>query len=217
MRRFKRGQIVKFSQSDKARYAIIIQNNTGNRFAPTLVVVECEAMGVGVGKEKVTVNNKVYGVDCHKLFTIDKARVKKIITMVDSNEMKSINQAIVDTYMQPKMRRFVFAKLGHEELLGSEQAKDRPVLLLEEFEKDGQEAALVALMTSQYNKNKLDTHIVFEKGEGGLEEKSICMFEQIKLISKKQIVREIGVCPMQRMQQTMRAFAVSVGVKKPAI
>ncbi|GAB6443160.1 hypothetical protein bcgnr5390_15100 [Bacillus luti] len=217
MRRFKRGQIVKFLQDNKPRYAIIVQNNTGNRFAPTLVVVECEAMGVGLGKEKVTVNKKVYSVDCQKLFTIDKERVKKIVTMIDSEEMKSINRSIVDTYMQPKMRRFVFAKLGHEDLLGSEQAKDRPVLLLEEFEKDGQEAALVALMTSQKKDNKQDTHIVFEKGEGGLEEDSVCMFEQIKLISKKQIVREIGVCPMQRMQQTMRAFAVSVGVKKPAV
>ena len=89
------------SEQGGVRPVLIIQNDIGNRFSPTVIVAAITAQ---IQKAKlpthVEINAKKYGFDrdsvilLEQLRTIDKQRLTDKITHLDENMMNSVNQAL---------------------------------------------------------------------------------------------------------------------------
>ncbi|MBM0066731.1 type II toxin-antitoxin system PemK/MazF family toxin [Alkalicoccobacillus gibsonii] len=89
------------SERGGVRPVLIIQNDIGNRFSPTVIVAAITAQ---IQKAKlpthVEINAKRYGFDrdsvilLEQLRTIDKQRLTDKITHLDENMMNSVNEAL---------------------------------------------------------------------------------------------------------------------------
>lgn len=89
------------SEQGGVRPVLIIQNDIGNRFSPTVIVAAITAQ---IQKAKlpthVEINAKRYGFDrdsvilLEQLRTIDKQRLTDKITHLDENMMNSVNDAL---------------------------------------------------------------------------------------------------------------------------
>lgn len=89
------------SEQGGVRPVLIIQNDIGNRFSPTVIVAAITAQ---IQKAKlpthVEINAKRYGFDrdsvilLEQLRTIDKQRLTDKITHLDENMMNSVNEAL---------------------------------------------------------------------------------------------------------------------------
>lgn len=89
------------SEQGGVRPVLIIQNDIGNRFSPTVIVAAITAQ---IQKAKlpthVEINAKRYGFDrdsvilLEQLRTIDKQRLTDKITHLDENMMNLVNEAL---------------------------------------------------------------------------------------------------------------------------
>ncbi|MDQ0208562.1 type II toxin-antitoxin system PemK/MazF family toxin [Alkalicoccobacillus murimartini] len=89
------------SEQGGVRPVLIIQNDIGNRFSPTVIVAAITAQ---IQKAKlpthVEINAKKYGFDrdsvilLEQVRTIDKQRLTDKITHLDDNMMNSVNEAL---------------------------------------------------------------------------------------------------------------------------
>lgn len=90
------------SEQGGIRPVLIIQNNIGNRFSPTVIVAAITAQ---IQKAKlpthVEIDAKVYGFDRNSVIlleqirTIDKQRLTDKITHLDDDMMKKVNEAMM--------------------------------------------------------------------------------------------------------------------------
>lgn len=89
------------SEQGGVRPVLVIQNNIGNRFSPTVIVAAITAQ---IQKAKlpthVEIKAEKYGFErdsvilLEQIRTIDKQRLTDKITQLDSNMMEQINQAL---------------------------------------------------------------------------------------------------------------------------
>jgi len=89
------------SEQGGVRPVLILQNNIGNRFSPTVIVAAITAQ---IQKAKlpthVEINAKKYGFDRNSVIlleqirTLDKQRLTDKITKLDDEMMKKINKAL---------------------------------------------------------------------------------------------------------------------------
>lgn len=222
---FKRRQFIRYATPSKeTSYGVVVSNDTGNRFSEIIAVIECTPMptpttALETTKEGViiTVKGETYLANTKKLRTISKDRVKRILGNVSNGSMKEIGSSLKDTYMNPKIRTFVYVQRGYEMtegnvvVVGSEQIGQRPALLLEWVMIENIRHAVVAYMSRKIKKEQ-PTQVRFEKGEGGLQDESVCMLEQIDLVPAERIVKRIGTPSPDKMNQVIKAFGVSMGL-----
>lgn len=89
------------SEQGGLRPVLIVQNNTGNKFSPTVIV---SAITSQATKNKIPTHVDLpcdtYGLPkdsvvlCEQIRTIDKQRLKQFVCDIDSLTMKKINQAL---------------------------------------------------------------------------------------------------------------------------
>ncbi len=89
------------SEQGGVRPVLIIQNDIGNRFSPTVIVA---AITAKIQKAKlpthVEISSKDYNIEKNSVIlleqirTLDKQRLIDKITVLDSNKMKKIDQAL---------------------------------------------------------------------------------------------------------------------------
>ena len=106
---YKRGELyyadlspVVGSEQGGVRPVLVIQNNVGNKYSPTIIVA---AITRQINKAKipthVELNSKDYGLPkdsvvlLEQLRTLDKRRLKEKIGFVDSLKMKNIDNALL--------------------------------------------------------------------------------------------------------------------------
>ncbi len=106
---YKRGELyyadlspVVGSEQGGVRPVLVIQNNVGNKYSPTIIVA---AITSQINKAKipthVELNSKDYGLPkdsvvlLEQLRTLDKRRLKEKIGFVDSLKMKNIDNALL--------------------------------------------------------------------------------------------------------------------------
>jgi len=90
------------SEQGGVRPVLVIQNNVGNKYSPTIIVA---AITSQINKAKipthVELNSKDYGLPkdsvvlLEQLRTLDKRRLKEKIGFVDSLKMKNIDNALL--------------------------------------------------------------------------------------------------------------------------
>ena len=92
---------VRGSEQGKSRPAVVIQNDIGNRFSPTVIVAAITAQ---IQKAKlpthVEIDAKTYGLDrdsvilLEQIRTIDKQRLTDKITHLDDELMARVNESL---------------------------------------------------------------------------------------------------------------------------
>jgi mRNA interferase MazF len=89
------------SEQGGYRPCIIIQNDIGNRFSPTVIVaaitskIKKEKMPthVAIGKKEGLQDDSV--ILCEQIRTVDKSRLTKYICSLSDEKMKRVNQALL--------------------------------------------------------------------------------------------------------------------------
>ena len=92
------------SEQGGKRPVIVIQNNTGNKFAPTVIVA---AVTSKVSKkpnqpthvliEKNPASSRPSVVLLEQIFTIDKERIQRLLGQTTPDEMYQINEALMNS------------------------------------------------------------------------------------------------------------------------
>ena len=100
----KRGQVyyadlspVKGSEQGGLRPVLIVQNDVGNKHAPTVIVVP---LTTRMTKHKLPTHHLTYATGvpsiilCEQVRTADKSRLKEYVTMLSPAEMEKVNKAL---------------------------------------------------------------------------------------------------------------------------
>lgn len=100
----KRGQVyyadlspVKGSEQGGLRPVLIVQNDMGNKHAPTVIVVP---LTTRMTKHKLPTHYLTYATGvpsiilCEQVRTADKSRLKEYVTMLSPAEMEKVNRAL---------------------------------------------------------------------------------------------------------------------------
>ena len=90
------------SEQGGVRPVLVIQNDVGNKYSPTIIV---SAITSKLSKAKLPTHIELSAKDYHlpkdsvvlleQIRTLDKRRLKEKITEVDSSKMKEVNRAIL--------------------------------------------------------------------------------------------------------------------------
>lgn len=104
-----------------------------------------------------------------------------------------------------------YADLGHG--MGSEQQGCRPVLILQNDSGNvySPTTIIAPISRQSHSKAKLPTHCPIAP-TSGLEQPSIILLEQIRVIDKGRLERRIGMLSGKDMKEIDRAIKVSVGL-----
>jgi len=99
--------------------------------------------------------------------------------------------------------------------IGSEESGIRPVLILQNKKVSNCcDSIMVACITSRSNsKTKIPTHYTLSEG-GFLKKRSIVMLEQLKTVSKQQLLKKIGALNTRQMEHIDEMLLTSLGIKK---
>lgn len=105
-----------------------------------------------------------------------------------------------------------FADLGDDNIVGSEQRGQRPVLIIQNNTGNKFSPTIqVAVITSQLSKAKLPTHVEVGCSQGLLVD-SVILTEQIKTIDKQRLTTYIGKLDTKTLRKVNRAIAISLSV-----
>ena len=99
-------------------------------------------------------------------------------------------------------------------VVGSEQAGIRPVLVLQIDRANAVSPhTIIAPFTTKIRQVLLPSHVFVAAGEGGLDQDSILLCEQIRVIDKRRIVNVLGQLSVESLQQVEDAVRVILGLK----
>ena len=100
-----------------------------------------------------------------------------------------------------------------EPVVGSEQGKIRPVLVIQnDILNYNSPTTIVAPITSKLYSEEYPNNVSVSAGEGGLRVNSTILLNQIKTISKKRIIKKIGALDNELMRKVDFAIKVSLGL-----
>lgn len=105
-----------------------------------------------------------------------------------------------------------FADLGEENIVGSEQRGQRPVIIISnDIGNKFSPTVKVAVITSQLSKAKLPTHVEVSRQYGLLQD-SVALVEQTRVIDKSRLTAYIGQADDALIEQLNKAIEVSFEV-----
>ena len=92
-------------------------------------------------------------------------------------------------------------------VIGTEQAGIRPVTILQTDRANaGSPHTIIAPFTTKIRKALLSSHVLIPAGSGGLEQDSVLLCEQIRVIDKRRIVRALGHLDDENMRGVAKAL-----------
>ena len=99
--------------------------------------------------------------------------------------------------------------------IGSEIRKTRPALIVQnDIGNEFSPITIVAAITSQHDDNLYPTEVLIEPPEGGLNNNSVVLLNQIRSIDKKRLIKRLGKLTLTSMKQVERAIQISFGLIK---
>ena len=84
---------VKGSEQGKTRPCIIVQNNIGNNFSPTTIIVPVTSNISKIFPTDTLIENS-FRADCAQIRTIDKSRLVRKIGKISSEELENLNKSL---------------------------------------------------------------------------------------------------------------------------
>lgn len=95
-------------------------------------------------------------------------------------------------------------------VVGTEQAGIRPVVVLQTDRANAASShTIIALLTSKIRTALLPSHVVIPAGTGGLQQESVLLCEQIRVIDKRRLMKNWGqldVDHMTKIAESLRAI-----------
>lgn len=124
-----------------------------------------------------------------------------------------MNRSQINNQVVEVMRGDIFfADLGKDNIVGSEQRGQRPVLIVQNNTGNKFSPTIqVAVITSQLSKAKLPTHVEVGSSQGLLVN-SVILTEQIKTIDKQRLTSYIGRLDIETLRKVNRAISISLSV-----
>ena len=104
-----------------------------------------------------------------------------------------------------------YANLG--EVVGSEQAGIRPVVVIQNNLGNRYSKTVIVLPITSRIKNKLPTHVSIVGNRYGLEKDSIILTEQIRTIDKKRLISKVGRLDKKVLEDVKEAILISCGLR----
>lgn len=97
--------------------------------------------------------------------------------------------------------------------VGAEIKKTRPALILQnDVANEHSPITIVAAVTSQFDERLYPTEVRIAKGEGGLEQESVALLNQIRSIDKRRLVGKLGRVQDETLCEVEKALKVSIGL-----
>lgn len=100
--------------------------------------------------------------------------------------------------------------------MGHEIKKTRPALVIQnDITNEWLGTTIVAPITSAVRVPLSPTHVLIVKGEpAGLDTTSVALFEQVRTIDRKRLVKPIGRLDPKALAQVDEAIAITLGLKR---
>ena len=114
---------------------------------------------------------------------------------------------------QPHFRRGEIWTVDLEPVVGSEQGKARPALIIQN-DNGNQYAATTIVAAITTTIKKYPVTVLIPAGKGGLKENSMVNMAQILTIDKGRLIKKLGYLGEERMAEVDEAIRISLGVKK---
>lgn len=95
-------------------------------------------------------------------------------------------------------------------VIGSEQGGVRPVLILQNDIGNMHSPTVICAAITGRNRH-MPTHFTLSP-RGGLYEKSIVLFEQLRTIDKKRLKEKVAECTLDEMQEIDKRLIISLGM-----
>ncbi len=101
-------------------------------------------------------------------------------------------------------------------VIGSEQGKTRPVLIISKEEINQSLSILNALPLTSRKENRFvyPNEVLLRAGTAGLERESIILCQQIRTLDKKRIIKHLGSIDEEAIQsEILKALSFQLGMK----
>lgn len=99
--------------------------------------------------------------------------------------------------------------------LGAEIKKTRPALILQNnIANKYSPITIVAAITSKFNDKLYPTEVYIKRDEGGLQEDSVVLLNQIRSIDKRRLLKRLGSLNGSTMEEVDRAVEISLSIVK---
>ena len=110
-----------------------------------------------------------------------------------------------------KRGEIYFADLG-ESTIGSVQSGIRPVLVIQNDVGNKFSPTVIVVPITSQKKKMLPTHVIINKSLGLLPKTSICLCEQITVLSKERLLSYVGKANTMLMTKVNIALSVSIAL-----
>ena len=99
-----------------------------------------------------------------------------------------------------------------EPVVGSEQGKARPALIIQNDIGNQYSPVLIVAAITSGERARYDVQVEVRAPEGGLHHNSIVLLNQIRTIDKRRVGRYWGRLSLQTMQRVDEAIKISLGL-----
>jgi len=98
-------------------------------------------------------------------------------------------------------------------VMGTEQAGIRPVLVLQiDRANAASPHTIIAPFTTQIRQTLLPSHVMIPRAVSGLNNDSVLLCEQIRVIDKSRIIRVLGHLDERKMKDVAKALCTILGI-----
>ena len=113
---------------------------------------------------------------------------------------------------QQRFRRGDIWTVDFEPVVGSEQGKARPAVIVQNDIGNHYSTVLIVAAVTSGETARYDVQIEVKAPEGGLHHNSLLLLNQIRTIDKKRVGRFWGRLSAQTMRQVDEAIKISLGL-----
>ena len=71
---------------------------------------------------------------------------------------------------------------------------------------------IVAAITSKFDEKLYPTEVPIPQGEGGLEQVSVALLNQIRSVDKRRLIKKLGILRNETMRDIETALKISIGL-----
>jgi mRNA interferase MazF len=113
---------------------------------------------------------------------------------------------------QQRFRRGQVWTVNLEPVVGSEQGKARPALIVQNDIGNHYSPVLIVAALTAGDHARYDVQVEVKAPEGGLRHNSLVLLNQIRMIDKRRVGRYWGHLSPDTMRQIDRALSISLGL-----
>ena len=111
------------------------------------------------------------------------------------------------------IRRGDIVLVNLEPVVGSEQGKTRPALVIQNnIGNEFSPTTIVAPITSKVYSKKFPTNVEIDSANSPLKEKSTILLNQIRTIDKRRIIKNYGAVTEKKVKEVNEAIIDSLGL-----